>query len=217
MRISEIEFGSLLTYSPRGNSNAQSLSRTARTILKNDGFLKSGSNDILMSYYIADRISMNLRRLPFADYFNVNPILVPTPNSSLNRSGTLWVSQRLATALFRRGLGSRVAECLNRVTPLRKSATSLAADRPKAREHYDSMEVTRMLDEPTEILLIDDIVTRGATLLGAANKLADAFPHARIRALVAMRTISTPSVFVRINEPCIGTIALSNDETFRNP
>lgn len=164
MRLSEIEFGSLLTYSPRGNSNAQSLSRTARTILKNDGFLKSGSNDILMSDYIADRISTNLRRLPFADYFNVNPILVPTPNSSLNRSGTLWVSQRLATALFRRGLGSRVAECLNRVTPLRKSATSLAADRPKAREHYDSMEVTRMLDEPTEILLIDDIVTRGATL-----------------------------------------------------
>lgn len=216
MRLSEIEFGSLLTYSPRGNSSTQSLSRTARTILKNDGFVRLGSNDILMSDYVAERIN-NLTSLPFANYFDVNPILVPTPNSSLTKSGTLWVSQRLADALVRRGLGSRVAACLNRVIPLRKSATSLAADRPKAIEHYNSMEVTRMLDEPREILLVDDIVTRGATLLGAANKLADAFPNARIRAFAAMRTISTPSSFVRISDPCTGTIILSGDETFRNP
>ena len=135
----------------------------------------------------------------------------------MNKRGTLWVPQRIATALVRRGLGSRVAECLKRVTPLRRSATSLAADRPKAEEHYGSIEVTKMLDDPKEFLLVDDVVTRGATLLGTANKLSDAFPNAQIRAFVAMRTISKPENFVRINAPCKGTITLVGNDTFRNP
>ncbi len=185
--------------------------------LKNDGFWQSKSNHILMSDYIAEGIKNNMRNLPFADYFNVNPILVPTPNSSLNKSGTLWVPQRLAAALVRKGLGSKVVECLNRVTPLPKSATSSATNRPKAAEHYNSMEVTKILHEPKEILLVDDVITRGATLLGAANKLADAFPNARIRAFAAIRTMSSESNFVRINDPCIGTINLNGSETFRNP
>jgi len=31
------------------------------------------------------------------------------------------------------------------------------------------MEVQKVLPEPDEVLLIDDIVTRGATVLGAVN------------------------------------------------
>lgn len=185
--------------------------------LKNDEYLNLGNDQILMSDYIAEGIQNNIRKLPFADYFDTKPVLVPIPNSSLNKRGTLWVPQRIATALVRQRLGNRVAECLKRVTPLRRSATSLAADRPKAEEHYDSIEVTKMLDEPTEILLVDDVVTRGATLLGAANKLADAYPNARIRAFAAMRTISTPEDFVKINDPRTGMITLRGDDTFRVP
>ncbi len=185
--------------------------------LKNDEYLDFGDDQILMSDYIADGIKNNIRNLPFADYFNTNPILVPTPNSSLNKLDTLWVPQHLATALVKKGLGGKVVECLNRATPLQKSATSSAENRPKAVEHYDSMEVIKTLHEPKEILLVDDVVTRGATLLGAANKLTDAFPNARIRAFAAMRTISSESNFVEINDPCMGTIALHGDKTFRNP
>ncbi|MDA4132801.1 MAG: phosphoribosyltransferase, partial [Thaumarchaeota archaeon] len=57
-----------------------------------------------------------------------------------------------------------------------------------------------------ELLLVDDIVTRGATLLGAANRLAEAFPDARIRGFAAMRTVSNPSDFVDAYQPCTGTI-----------
>ncbi len=216
MHFSTIEFCSLLAYSPRGDSNTQGLSRTVMRTLKNDEYVKLRSNQILMSDYVADRIKYNINKMPFADYFKTNPVLVPTPNSSLNKSGTLWVPQRIATALVRKGLGSKVVECLSRVTPLPKSATSLAANRPKAFEHYDSMKVKKILDEPREILLID-VVTRGSTLLGAANKLADAFPHARIRAFAAMRTISSQSDFTKINDPCMGTITLVNEDTFREP
>jgi len=217
MPISKIEFGSLLSYSPRGNSDTQCLSRSMMRALKNDEYLEFRSYQILMSDYIADGLKRDITKLPFADYFKVNPILVPTPNSSLNKSGTLWVPQRLASALVRKGLGKKVVECLSRVTPLPKSATSFAVNRPKAADHYDSIGVKKILFEPDEILLVDDVVTRGATLLGAANKLADAFPNARIRAFTAMRTISNPQDFVKINDPCIGTITLVGDDTFRDP
>jgi hypothetical protein len=41
--------------------------------------------------------------------------------------------------------------------PLRKAATSLPRNRPKASEHYDSLGVRKMLSEPREMLLIDDV------------------------------------------------------------
>lgn len=215
MRLSTIEFGSLLSYSPRGTSDAEKRSRTTMRLLKGDEFVLKPP--ILMSSFISDVIKRDFAKLPFAHYFETNPILVPTPNSSLTRPGTLWVPQRLASALVQRGLGKDVVECLKRVTPLQKAATSLAEDRPKAAQHYASMQVQKMLSEPEEILLIDDVVTRGATLLGAANKMADAFPSARIRAFAAMRTISRPSDFVATYDPQMGTIELVGNGTLRRP
>lgn len=123
----------------------------------------------------------------------------------------------MANALVQNGLGIAVTECLKRVLPLRKSATSSARNRPKADEHYASLGIQKIFSEPKEILLIDDIVTRGATIIGAANKLIDAFPEAHIRAFAAMRTISEPEQFRSISEPCVGEIILSGREAFRRP
>lgn len=217
MRLSELDFGSLLSYSPRGNSDIQCRSRTVTMAVKNDQFVTSGSKQILMSDFIAERLVSDMANLPFVNYFNVRPILVPVPNSSFNKSGTLWVPQRLANALFRKGLGMKVEECLKRITPLPKSATSLAANRPKAAAHFYSLAVERILHEPTEILLIDDVVTRGATLLGAANRLLEAYPNAHVRAFAVIRTISSPEDFSNIYDPRTGTITLRGDGTFRDP
>jgi hypothetical protein len=93
---------------------------------------------ILISDYISYVIQKRISILPFADFFKSDPMLVPIPKSSLMRPETLWVPQRLANALVRNGLGKGLNECLKRIIPLRKSATSLAWDRPKAFEHYNS-------------------------------------------------------------------------------
>lgn len=170
-----------------------------------------------MSELIAKRIKRDLEKLPFRNLLNENTILVPTPSSSLLQRDSLWVPQRLARALVKIGLGKEFVTCLSRVYPIRKASTSPPEERPKAKEHYDSMEIVNTLDKPEEILLVDDVVTRGSTLLGAANKLADAFPNARICAFAAMRTISNPDEFQNIIAPCIGTIELHNDDTFRRP
>jgi hypothetical protein len=218
MRLSSIDFGSLLSYSPRGTSRDESLSRNFRKALKGDEYVADPLNQPkLMSDVVAEWIEKEYTSLPFANYFTNKPILVPTPSSSLMKRDTLWVPQRLAKAMVNRGFGQSVVECLDRVTAVRKAATSLASDRPKAAEHYSTMAVQKELSEPNEILLIDDVVTRGATLLGAANKLADAFPNTKIRAFAAMRTISPPSTFHAIHDPCVGTINLSGTETFRRP
>ena len=215
MQLYRIEFGSLLSYSPRCNSESAQRSRTTMNALKDDEYVSSPP--ILMSDFVGAAIKANITHLPFAHLFQTNPILVPVPRSSLTRPGTLWVPQRLAKALVRRGLGKGVEECVKRVTPVRKSATSLAANRPKADEHYDSMAVQKVFPEPQEILLVDDIITRGATVMGAANKLAEAFPAAHIRVFAAMRTISPPDIFTDTMAPCIGTIELKGIDTFRRP
>jgi hypothetical protein len=64
---------------------------------------------------------------------------------------------------------------------------------------------------------VDDVVTRGATLLGAASRLADALPAARVRAFAAIRTISNPEEFSSITAQVIGRIEYRDGETFRRP
>lgn len=114
------------------------------------------------------------------------------------------------------GLGKNEG-CLYRAVALPRSSTSLAANRPKAYQHYDSMKVKKLLFDPKEIVLVDDVITRGATMLGAINKLADAFPNANIKAFAVMRTISDPDQFSEIVQPCTGTISLVGNDTFRDP
>ena len=212
MKLSEIEFASLLTYSPWGTSELAFRSKTTKTNLKTDAHVEK--EQIPMSEYIARGIKKNLEQLPFADFFKANTILIPTPTSSLTKKGSLWVPERLATALVKNGLGKDVKSCLQRTTPVRSSHKGPSADRLKAHEHYNSMSVQKILFEPDEILLIDDIITRGATLLGAANKLADAFPKANICAFAAMRTLTRLEDFSKIFDPCRGKIELIDEDTY---
>lgn len=131
---------------------------------------------------------------------------------------TLWVPMRIATALVKMGLGKEVVSCLVRDDPVPKAASSVPNERPTAIQHYESMSVQGLLSTPDEILLVDDVVTRGATLLGAANRLADVFPQTRIRAFATMRTISNPNEFEKVLVPCVGTIELrGSGDTLRRP
>jgi phosphoribosylpyrophosphate synthetase len=80
------------------------------------------------------------------------------------------------------------------------------------------MEVQKLLPEPSNILLIDDIVTRGATLLGAASRLAEAFPKTKICAFAAMRAITSEKEFDQEYSPVIGKIVLRQQgDTLRRP
>ena len=215
MNISHVEFGSLLTYAPRGTSKEADLARTVMTFLKNDRVMKSG---ILSSENMARIIKKNIKKFPFADYFNSNTILVPAPKSSLLKPGTLWVSERLTTALVRNGLGKASESCLERIKAVsRSSGQRDGTKRPKAFQHYESMSVKKLLFEPEEIVLVDDVITRGSTIMGGVNRLAEAFPNTKIRAFAMMRVISEAEYFVYVEDPCIGKITMYNEDTSRDP
>lgn len=171
-----------------------------------------------MSQWIAKTIQLNRAALPFASFFQPNTVLVPVPKSSLMRPDSLWVPLRIASALVGMGLGKTVAPCLIRMKPVAKAAFSVPQARPTVVEHYESLSVQGHLSELDDILLVDDIITRGATLLGAANRLIDAFPHVRIRGFASMRTVSNPDEFEALYAPYIGTIELRpSGDTLRRP
>ena len=216
LNLTELQFGSFLTYCPKSGGDEIENARNAMIYLKNDNYIQNPP--ILMSELIAKTMAQRRSKLPFESLFKPNTILIPCPKSSLMQRDTLWVPQRIASALISYGFGKETSQCLIRKIPVRKSATSPPQLRPTAYEHYDSMIIQESLVNPTEIVLIDDIVTRGATLIGAANRIADLYPNASIKAFAAMRTMSNPSDFKKLIDPCIGTIELVPDDgTFRRP
>lgn len=219
MRITVLDFGSFLSYSPHGASPDIDQAREVMKIMKADQYLEKPQ--ILMSDWIAKTIKQHLDRLPFASLFKENTILVPTPGSSLMQANSLWVPHRIATALVNVGIGKKVVACLVRKTAVRKSAWSKPSERPKVKEHIASFSVQELISSPPpeEIVLIDDIITRGATLLAAANRLSDALPKARIRAFAAMRSIGNSSDFVSLSRPVTGTVQYRplKDDTIRRP
>ena|ERR1700733_2366640 len=216
MRITEVEFGSLLAYSPSGNTVDAEQSRTLVNWLKTDHVFNRNP-PILTSDWFAELVQKYLDSLPFRDYFNGKAVLVPTPGSGKKQSNGLWIALRLADALFKRGLAREVRPCLERAIPVPKSATSLAANRPKAERHFETMSVQKGFADLNEIVLIDDVITRGATTLGAANRLIEAFPTARIRVFATVRTISSPSAFTGIAMPCVGKVELRGIDCYRRP
>lgn len=107
--------------------------------------------------------------------------------------------------------------CLERVKAVPKSAFAAAGARPKPMEHYDSIQVTKMVTDRESLCLVDDVITKGATLLAAASRLQETYPTAKITAFAVVRTLGFVDDIQRIVEPALGTITLRSDEAFREP
>lgn len=173
-----------------------------------------------MPQWIAKAVQREMSTLLFISLFQRDTILVPVPSSSLMQPGSLWVPDRIAAALAKAGVGREAVRYLTRVKPLRKAAFSEPSERPTPVEHFETLAVQRRMSDapPDQITLIDDIVTRGHTLMGAANRLAEVFPDTRVSGFAAMRTAS-PSDFESVYDPQSGTIRYreQTNDTIRRP
>ena len=221
MRITVLEFGSLLAYVPRVASDKMQQAKNVMFAIKSDSFLEQPREQpIPMSQWIAKAVQREMSTLPFISLFQRDTILVPVPSSSLMQPGSLWVPDRIASALAKAGIGREAVRYLTRVKPLRKAAFSEPSERPTPVEQFETLAVQRRMSDPPpdQITLIDDIVTRGHTLMGAANRLAEVFPDARVSGFAAMRTAS-PSDFKSVYDPQSGIIRYRDqtDDTIRRP
>ena len=81
LKITNVQFGSMLTYTPRGDSEDHRQSKVEMRRLKNDQVLPSGS---LMSEEVARTLNANLARYSFQDYFHKDVALVPIYRAARN-------------------------------------------------------------------------------------------------------------------------------------
>lgn len=212
MLLSEIRFFSFLSYTP--GVHEVDLMRSLKydkRIRVADG-VEQDTTEILVQW-LPENISDNV----LSDIFPQSAVLVPVPPSSKIVAGGLWVPFRIANAIIRKGYGRRVGVLLNREYSVRKSATS--ANRPTAQELYDSLSLSRLeLDDYSRIVLVDDVITRGANSLAAVSRLHEAFPDSDISCFAMLRTISNRYEFVHKIAPVFGTVSLRYDgQTFRRP
>jgi predicted amidophosphoribosyltransferase len=207
--IEAVAFASCYVYSPAGKGLICQRSRLLRALLK------ECDARFMTKYAVRVR---EQARLParLGGFFLAGDVLVPVPGSAPKRRGT-WVAAELAQALVQQGLGTMTWPGLHRTRAVRKSATAPQGARPSVVSHYDSFQVDSPGFHPASLVLIDDVVTRGRTLLAAASRVREAIPGVQIRAFALLRTMGLVGGVHRLLDPCRGEIIWTEGDARRIP
>ena len=208
--IHAITYASCYVYSPAGAGAVCERSRLLRALLK------SGDAGFMLKYALRVR-QQSEDAPPLAGFFNGSDVLIPVPGSEPHMAGGLWAAKHLSVALVDAGLGMVAWSGLHRVRAVPKSATAAPGDRPTVSLHYESFVVERPTVPPARIVLIDDVVTKGRTLLAAASRVREAFPGAQIRAFALLRTMGLISGIHQLLDPCKGQICWRYGDAHRRP
>jgi predicted amidophosphoribosyltransferase len=205
-----LQFAACYAYSPKGGSEVSERSRQLCARVKN------GSTKWLRSY-VASVHQEATRKRQFNGFFNEHTLLVPIPNTPTETRTSFWVARRLALTLQEAGLAEEVWTGLRRVSSVERSASAWMWERPTVQQHYRSFAVIPAPRPPTEIVLVDDVITKGRTLVAAAMRLHEAFPNADIRAFALVRTMGLILDVERLFDPCEGVIRWNGRDAYREP
>ena len=160
------------------------------------------------------RSSLQDQRL--SSLFARGAALVPVPGSA-RTSDASWPALELAVVLSEVGFSLPVWTCLRRRYAVTKSATAAGSARPSVQQHFDSFVAMPAITPVQRIVLIDDVVTKGRTLLAAAARLRNVLPDADIRAFALIRTQGYAHHMEHLQEPCQGVIRWAGGDARREP
>jgi predicted amidophosphoribosyltransferase len=208
--IRTIAYASCYVYSPSGAGSTCEKSRLLRSLLK------AGNSHFLRKYAL--RVRQQADESPaLTGFFRAADILIPVPGSAPHSMGTHWTADELVDAMVSQGLGAAAWRGLRRMRAVRRSATSAAGKRPTVTVHYDSFAIDYAATPPESIILVDDVVTKGRTLLAAATRIREAFPRAEIRAFALLRTMGMVPSVEQLLDPCRGEIRWRAGDAHRDP
>jgi len=205
-----LPFATCYAYSPKGESE---VSRRSRQLCAR---VKIGSTKWLRSYAATAHQEVN-HGSALCEFFGKHTVLVPVPKYESKAAATPWAARRLALALQETGLASEVWTGLKRVSSVERSSSAWMWERPTVQQHYQSFAVTASSKEIKNILLIDDVITKGRTLAAAAMRMQEGFPKADIRAFALVRTMGFVLDIPRLFEPCQGVIHWNGEDAYRAP
>ena len=208
--IRTIEYASCYVYSPTGTGAVCERSRLMRALLK------AGDAGFMLKYAVRVRQQV-AESLPLAGFFGTSDVLVPVPGCAPSMTEGVWAAKHLAVALVNEGLGGAAWSGLRRVRAVRKSATAAPGERPTVNLHYESFLIEQPAMPLERIVLIEDVVTKGRTLLAAASRVHDAFPGAQIRAFALVRTMGLIPCVQQLLDPCKGEIRWRSGDAYRCP
>lgn len=202
----------MLVYAPRGASD---LSRDSRTVAYDIKNVREGAIPYAVGRLLQEmgsgRSAENISAVLGEDV-----LVVPCPKSTPLVRGALWPSFEICAELVRHGLARESAAIVERFSAVMKSSTAAPGKRPKPMDHIRSMRVVEQTDfMPARITIVDDVITRGATLLGAASHLKHVFPDSDVRLFAMVRTGGAE--VDRILDPVVGEVTYNGHEATRRP
>lgn len=160
-------------------------------------------------------------RCKFPGYFGSGTLLIPVPGHDPSQDSIIWPAEIVAQTLVKHNLAQRCEPILKRTKKVDKSA---GPNSPRTvSRHYKTIDFNPVskIDFPSQIIVVDDVVTSGATLFAATRLVRQKYPSAEVRAFALVRTLSIqemPETTDRYVAPVIGTITRKlNDKTTREP
>lgn len=214
---SEVEFASFLVYNPSKSRFPAALADRSRRIMR---AVKGETSQWMQRNEVAEYFSNHTTKGIRERFLGSDTTLVPMPGHAPLRdpASSHWASREICRELVRCGLGARWSPLLERRTAVAKSSMLSRDDRKMltARVHFESLAAEADIGAGSQITLVDDVVTRGTTLLAGVARLQGVYPGATVRGFAFIRAMSSDAIEAIISQ-CEGTISLHEWGTKRIP
>jgi hypothetical protein len=215
---SKLPFGAAIVYVPKRGPDTP-VARSSRTFVFGikDGKLRPNSSESFTAY-LCRRLRERSSELDpeLLKLIDSSRCLVPLPGHAPAEKTERRVTHDICGELRRNGFGGSFLHCVERRIAIPKSSFSATADRATPETHFRSMTAFPVSARPDRITLVDDVVTKGATAIGAAWAIRTILPDVEIALFALAHTTYSPGD--SLLDPRVGFIEVDeNGAARRNP